>query len=90
MSELKTLLQLAGADLEPAKLNSACLVLIDMQNEYLEGPIAVVDADAAIAHAKSLLENAREAGSPVIHVALYVVWIGISVLMSAILAGVLF
>ncbi len=69
MSEPKTLLQLAGADLEPAKLNSASLILIDMQYEYLEGPIAVTDADAAIAHAKSLLENAREAGSPVIHVA---------------------
>ncbi len=69
MSEPKTLLQLAGADLEPAKLNSAGLILIDMQYEYLEGPIAVTDADAAIAHAKSLLENAREAGSPVIHIA---------------------
>lgn len=69
MSEPKTLLQLAGADLEPAKLNGASLILIDMQYEYLEGPIAVTDATAAIAHAKSLLENAREAGSPVIHVA---------------------
>ena len=69
MSELKTLLQLAGADLEPAKLNNASLILIDMQYEYLEGPIAVTDANAAIAHAKSLLEIAREAGSPVIHVA---------------------
>ncbi|MCZ6586791.1 MAG: cysteine hydrolase family protein [Alphaproteobacteria bacterium] len=69
MSEPKTLLQLAGADLEPAKLNGASLILIDMQYEYLEGPIAVTDATAAIAHAKSLLEIAREAGSPVIHVA---------------------
>jgi len=69
MSEPKTLLQLAGADLEPAKLNGASLILIDMQYEYLEGPIAVTDAAAAIAHAKSLLENAREAGSPVIHIA---------------------
>lgn len=39
MSKPKTLLQLAGANLDPAKLNSACLVLIDMQNEYLQGPI---------------------------------------------------
>jgi len=69
MSEPKTLLQLAGADLEPAKLNGASLILIDMQYEYLEGPIAVTDAAAAIANAKSLLENAREAGSPVIHIA---------------------
>ncbi len=69
MSEPKTLLELAGADLKPAKLDSACLVLIDMQNEYLEGPIAVPDADAAIAQAKRLLAAARDAGSPVIHVA---------------------
>jgi len=69
MSEPKTLLQLAGANLEPAKLDNACLILIDMQNEYLEGPIAVANADAAIAQAKNLLEKAREAGSPVIHVA---------------------
>ncbi len=69
MSEPKTLLELAGADLEPAKLDNACLVLIDMQNEYLEGPIAVPDAEAAIAQAKNLLAAARDAGSPVIHVA---------------------
>jgi nicotinamidase-related amidase len=69
MSEPKTLLQLAGADLEPAQVDSACLILIDMQNEYLDGPIAVANADAAIAQAKKLLESARAAGSPVIHVA---------------------
>ena len=51
MSEPKTLLQLAGADLEPAQVDSACLILIDMQNEYLDGPIAVANADAAIAQA---------------------------------------
>ncbi len=69
MSEPKTLLELAGADLKPAKLDNACLVLIDTQNEYLEGPIAVPGAEAAVAHAKRLLAAARDAGSPVIHVA---------------------
>ena len=69
MSEPKTLLQLAGADLEPAQVDSACLILIDMQNEYLDGPIAGANADAAIAQAKGLLAGARAAGSPVIHVA---------------------
>jgi nicotinamidase-related amidase len=65
----KTLLQLAGADLAPAKVTDACLILIDLQNEYLNGPIAVTDADAAIANASRLLTTARSSGAPVIHVA---------------------
>ena len=40
MTAPKTLLQLAGADLHPAKVRDAALVLIDFQNEYLAGPIA--------------------------------------------------
>jgi nicotinamidase-related amidase len=69
MTEAKTLLQLAGADLAPAKIRDACLVLIDIQNEYRNGPIAVVGADAAIANAARLLRAAREGGAPIIHVA---------------------
>ena len=69
MSDPKTLLQLAGADLEPPKLGDACLVVIDMQNEYLDGPIALPDARAAINSAHSLLSSARDAGSCVFHVA---------------------
>jgi nicotinamidase-related amidase len=65
----KTLLQLAGADLAPAKVTDACLILIDLQNEYLSGPIAVTDADAAIANASRLLTMARSSGAPVNHVA---------------------
>lgn len=69
MSEPKTLLQLSGADLEPPKLNEACLIIIDMQNEYLNGPIALPDAKKAIGSAQTLLAKAREAGSFVVHVA---------------------
>ncbi|HYM03303.1 MAG TPA: cysteine hydrolase family protein [Stellaceae bacterium] len=69
MTAAKTLLQLAGADLKPARLSDACLVLIDLQNEYLAGPIAVPNAGAAIAGAARLLARARELGAPVIHVA---------------------
>ncbi len=69
MSEPKTLLQLAGANLEPPKLGDACLIVIDMQNEYLEGPVALPDAGAAITQAQSLLARARDANSPVLHVA---------------------
>ena len=69
MSEAKTLLQMAGADLTPPQLRDASLVLIDLQNEYREGPIAVEGADAAIASALRLLAAARRAGAPVFHVA---------------------
>jgi nicotinamidase-related amidase len=69
MTAAKTLLQLAGVDLAPAKVTDACLILIDLQNEYLNGPIAVTDADTAIANASRLLTTARSSGAPVIHVA---------------------
>jgi nicotinamidase-related amidase len=69
MSEARTLLQLSGADLSPARIGEACLVLIDLQNEYLQGPIEVPGAGAAIAAAAQLLQSARQAGSPVFHIA---------------------
>jgi nicotinamidase-related amidase len=69
MSNAKTLLQLAGANLAPSKLQDACLVLIDIQNEYLDGPIAVDGADGAVASAARLLASARTAGTPVFHIA---------------------
>lgn len=69
MSAATTLFQLAGADLTPAKVRDACLVLIDLQNEYLSGPIAVSDAHAAIVNAARLLSAARMSGAPVFHIA---------------------
>jgi nicotinamidase-related amidase len=69
VTQAKTLLQLAGADLTPAKVGDACLVLIDLQNEYRNGPIAVRGADAAIADAAHLLKSARQSGTPIFHIA---------------------
>ncbi len=69
MPEPKTLLQLAGADLTPAALAEAALVLIDYQNEYMSGPLALPDAPAAVESAKRLLAKARAAGAPVFHIA---------------------
>lgn len=69
MAVPKTLLELAGADLSPAGIADACLVLIDLQNEYLAGPLAVAGVDRAVACAADLLKAARERRSPVIHVA---------------------
>jgi nicotinamidase-related amidase len=69
MTEPKTLLELSGADLRPAKVSSATLVLIDFQNEYVAGPLGLPGAAAAIQRAARLLGLARDAAAPVIHVA---------------------
>ncbi|HEY1722804.1 MAG TPA: cysteine hydrolase family protein [Magnetospirillaceae bacterium] len=69
MAEAKTLLELAGADLSLPKIKDACLVLIDIQNEYLQGPIVVSGAEPAIDNAARLLRAARDGGAPVVHVA---------------------
>jgi len=69
MTAAKTLLQLSGADLTPPRLADTCLVLIDIQNEYLSGPLALPDAEAAVARATALLGRAREAGAKVFHIA---------------------
>jgi nicotinamidase-related amidase len=65
----KTLLQLAGADLNPPRLSDACLVMIDLQNEYLSGPLALPDAQAAAANAAQLLARARQQGAAIFHIA---------------------
>ncbi|MBR0823800.1 cysteine hydrolase family protein [Bradyrhizobium liaoningense] len=69
MTAPKTLLELSGADLNPPKLSDACLVLIDIQNEYRAGPLALPDAEPAIAVAAKLLTRARQSGAAIFHIA---------------------
>jgi nicotinamidase-related amidase len=69
MTAPKTLLELAGADLSLPPLAESCLVLIDLQNEYRAGPLALPAADAAIARAAFLLARARQNGSAIFHIA---------------------
>lgn len=69
MREPKTLLQLAGADLTLPRLTQSCLVLIDLQNEYRAGPLALPGAEEAIASTARLLARARESGAVVFHIA---------------------
>lgn len=64
----QTLLQLAGASLEPTPLSKGVLVLIDMQNEYFDGPLKLDGVEAATRAAAGLLQRARAAGTPVIHI----------------------
>ena len=64
----KTLLDFAGARWEPARLGDAVLVIVDAQREYTEGKLPLNGVDTAVAEIATLLERARAAGAPVVHV----------------------
>ena len=68
MPEPRTLLQLAGARLSPATLDQATLLLIDCQNEYLHGPLALPGAAAALQQIDRACARARDRGCPIVHV----------------------
>ena len=68
MSALKTMFQLTGRGYAAASLSNASLLIIDAQKEYLSGPLALSGMDAATANIAALLEAARKAKRPVIHV----------------------
>ncbi|MFC3691870.1 isochorismatase family protein [Chenggangzhangella methanolivorans] len=65
----KTLIELAGADPQPASLKDATLVVIDAQNEYVDGPIALPGVGPALGAIADLLAAARAAGTPIVHLA---------------------
>src|ERR1700741_4796688 len=68
MTSPKTLLQMSGAPLEPSRFSESAVVIIDAQNEYVNGKLPLVGVDAALNNISILLKAARAAGSPVIHV----------------------
>ncbi|MFI7110082.1 cysteine hydrolase family protein [Nonomuraea sp. NPDC050227] len=63
-----TLRQVVGLPAEPARLADSTLVLIDYQNTYSTGVMALPDAGQALAAGARLLERARAAGARVVHV----------------------
>ncbi|MCW8862389.1 MAG: cysteine hydrolase, partial [Rhodospirillales bacterium] len=64
----KTLLQMAGADIRPHSLADAAVLVIDAQCEYVTGGVPLPGVEAALAEAKRVVEAARKAGRPVIHI----------------------
>ncbi|MBV5265597.1 isochorismatase family protein, partial [Pinisolibacter sp. B13] len=64
-----TLLAMAGAVPPLPNLAEATLILIDLQTEYRESPLALVGVEPAIARAATLLAAVRAAGGRVVHVA---------------------
>jgi nicotinamidase-related amidase len=69
MSLPKTLRDHAGIVWPPAGFADATLLLIDAQREYTEGKLRLHGVDAAVATIAGLLEKARRAGAPILHVA---------------------
>ena len=68
MSVPTTMFHLSGRGYPPAKLSNASLVIIDAQKEYLSGPLALSGMDEAVKNIAKMLEAARKAGRPIIHV----------------------
>lgn len=64
----RTLLDLAGVRLQPARLSEAVFVLIDVQREYQDGALPIAGLEGSLAQIRSLLDRARALGTPVVHV----------------------
>ncbi len=63
-----TLRGVIGLDDQPPRLGDSVLVMIDFQNTYRTGVMALEGAEEALAAGARLLERARAAGAPVVHV----------------------
>lgn len=63
-----TLRNLTGRPSTPAPLAESALVLIDCQNTYREGVMALSGVEAALDEAAAILARARRLGVPVIHI----------------------
>jgi nicotinamidase-related amidase len=68
MSEPRTLLQMAGAPLEPCRFSESAVVIIDAQNEYVSGKLPLSGVGDALDNIAALLKAARAANAPVIHI----------------------
>ncbi|WP_228995019.1 isochorismatase family protein [Streptomyces sp. DH8] len=63
-----TLRDVIGLDQTPATLADAVLILVDYQNTYTEGVMELEGWQPAVDNAAALLERARAAGTPVLHI----------------------
>ncbi|GAA1889675.1 cysteine hydrolase family protein [Streptomyces durmitorensis] len=63
-----TLRDVIGLDDQPPRLSESALIMIDFQNTYRTGVMALDGAETALAAGARLLERARAAGTPVVHI----------------------
>jgi nicotinamidase-related amidase len=66
--EPTTLRALADMPLQPVSLAESTLVLIDCQNTYTRGVMELEGVQAALDEIEILLDRARSAGIPIIHI----------------------
>jgi hypothetical protein len=66
--EPTTLRSLADLPTSPASLAESTLVMIDCQNTYTRGAMELEGVQAALDEAATLLDRARSAGIPIIHI----------------------
>lgn len=63
-----TLRELSSLPVEPVRLADSALVLIDCQNTYTQGVMELEGVQDALDETAALLDRARTAGIPVIHI----------------------
>ncbi len=63
-----TMLQMAGAAPTPATMADGVLLIIDAQREYTDGLLPLPGVAAAVEALAGLLEKARKAKAPIVHV----------------------
>jgi nicotinamidase-related amidase len=68
MPEPTTLRTLVGLPREPAPLAGSTLIMIDLQNTYTRGVMELENVQPALDRAAELLDRARSAGTPVVHI----------------------
>lgn len=68
MTEPVTLRQLTGMTEMPSSLGNSTLVMIDCQNTYTQGVLELEGVQKALDAAAELLDRARSAGTPIIHI----------------------
>jgi nicotinamidase-related amidase len=63
-----TLRDVSGLGTAPPALRDCALVMVDLQNTYREGVMKLVGVEPALIEARALLDRARGAGIPIIHI----------------------
>ncbi|MBU8818744.1 cysteine hydrolase [Mycolicibacterium goodii] len=63
-----TLREISSLPAEPVRLADSALVLIDCQNTYTQGVMELEGVQAALDATAELLDRARSAGIPIIHI----------------------
>jgi nicotinamidase-related amidase len=63
-----TMLQMSGLSPTPATMADGVLLIVDAQREYTDGLLPLVGVSPAVDALAVLLDKARNAGAPVVHV----------------------